>query len=848
MKSVKEIIARILNPRAKYGHMPSFADSVEEQEGPGGQRSSVFNLRDILTNGPLVVGIVIVSALFLMVLFGPAFAPRNPYISGQHILPHLDIETGEYIRPPLLPSEEFPLGTNQWGTDILSMLLHGARTTLILSSFVALMRIVLGLTLGAAAGWNEGKLIDRLLMGLMGLITSLPMLISAMILIFVLDIRGGLGVFILALSVIGWSEIAQYVRSEFLILRKAAYIEGARASGLSGLQIAVRHIIPNIVPQLLVISFLEMGAVLMLLGELGFVGVYIGGGSRLDLSEPLGAQNIVTLIEIPEWGAMIADGYRWIYSNPHVVGPPVIAFFISVLGFNALGEGFRRLIEKHSLNTAFLLKKRMLAIIGGVTMAAIFIINNTGAGPWYARVAGEFDGAQAYAHIEALSAMEGRGIGQPGGEQAAAYIAEQFEAYGLEGGWRRNSYIHLLDTTIVRPIEQPRLAILDEEGNILQAFDHQIDFGYMITGHAGSGTASAPLTFVGFEPGRDIAWDEFVGLDLRGQIVLLFEENAPANFVTEALIRGALGVIWVVGDGRDDVRSQIQFSNPDLDYLRSPTLPVFRIRPAAAEAILEQAGTNSSELFNLISANVQFGSGWLTQDLDAQLSMSLQLGEPAEYQVPSVMGYLPGSDFDLASQLVILFVTYDSLGMDVDGTVFPGANHNAAGMGVLLEIARLWQNQGLSPRRTVLFMAWGGASLDESGARALVENSLNFRHLRTESLLGNTSPAILVQLDYIGAGGDTLLIHPNSSEMLFSLFMETNEETAGMLISAKEDTAEFTQDILTTRIRSWISVRWQGDVVLPTDDSIGLIDRDKLQQFGEFLALVLTKLVRETNL
>ena len=69
-----------------------------------------------------------------------------------------------------------------------------------------------------------------------------------------------------------------------------------------------------------------------------------------------------------------------------------------------------------------------------------------------------------------------------------------------------------------------------------------------------------------------------------------------------------------------------------------------------------------------------------------------------------------------------------------------------------------------------------------------------------------------------------------------------------MLISAKEDTAEFTQDILTTRIRSWISVRWQGDVVLPTDDSIGLIDRDKLQQFGEFLALVLTKLVRETNL
>jgi ABC-type dipeptide/oligopeptide/nickel transport system permease subunit len=242
-----------------------------------------------------------------------------------------------------------------------------------------------------------------MVMGAVGVITSLPVLISSILLIYALDIRKGLPVFIVALSVIGWTEIAQYIRSEFLVLRKRPFIEGAHAVGLGGLGIAVRHVLPNILPQLLVIACLEMGAVMMLLGGLGFVGVFIGGGSRISIETDPFTFEFRTLVEIPEWGAMLADGFRWLRSRPFVVVPPAVAFFVSVVGFNALGEGLRQLIEKGGVSTAFLLRKRMLLVVAGLVWATVFIIRNTGPAPWFARVAQAFNGDLAYEHVKVLA-------------------------------------------------------------------------------------------------------------------------------------------------------------------------------------------------------------------------------------------------------------------------------------------------------------------------------------------------------------------------------------------------------------------------------------------------------------
>ena len=106
MSNLKDILSRILNPRSRLDNVPSFADSVAdayaEGETPGGAISGV-RPGDVLRNTPLMMGIIIVLGLLALVLYGPVWAPQNPYIAGQHILPHMDWETNECIRPRLDP-------------------------------------------------------------------------------------------------------------------------------------------------------------------------------------------------------------------------------------------------------------------------------------------------------------------------------------------------------------------------------------------------------------------------------------------------------------------------------------------------------------------------------------------------------------------------------------------------------------------------------------------------------------------------------------------------------------------------------------------------------------------------
>lgn len=854
---LKNLLGRLLDPRSRldklYRQAPEEGTALSGTAPPGSRGR--LRRHDLFSNLPLLVGITIVLGLFLLALFGPLWAPKNPYIAGQHIVPHYDFERQQYVRPPLPPSAEFPLGTDRWGNDLLSLMMHGARNTLVACAFITMVRMLLGLVLGAMAGWNEGRGPDHLIMGTVVVITSVPMLISSMILIYALDIRKGLPVFIVALAIIGWAEIAQYVRSEFLVLRRQPYIEGARATGLNGLGIAVRHVLPNVLPYLLVVTFLEMGAVMMLLGELSFVGVFIGGGSRItvladpsefDLMAPMGVP------DVPEWGAILAEGFRLLRWRPFVVLPPAVAFFIAVLGFNALGEGLRRLVEQAGLSTGFLLRRRMLLVFAGLTLATVFVMNNTGPAPWFSKVAEGFDGKLAHRHLEALASMGGRGAGQEGGVQAADYIAQQFKAYGLEPGWKRESYYYAWTTDLVQPLTQPGLALVGAENQPVQEFRHQLDFGFVIEGHGGSGDVEAPVVFVGFElEPSQYTWESFRGLDLRGRIVLLLEGNAPHDFATEALLHGAEGVLWISGTGRDDVRSQIQLADPAKGYLTKPNIPIFRVRPSVAGAILERDGILMSDLLlrDALDQRVgvtQIGDGWFARELSAVVRMRVDLSEPNGVEIPCVLGYKYGSDFDLSGQLIVLFAAYDGLGTDPDGTVFPAANHNASGVGLLLETARVWQEQDLNARRSVLFVAWGGGHLNDSGARAFFNDKRNFPRLSTSSLYAGFAPAAIIQPDYVGAGGDRLFIHPDSDDRLARLLRESAKEV-GLDTTSEQETMLPYDDLVSNRRTRWLHFMWTDADFPPNQDSLEAVEVVKLQTVGEAFSLALTRIVRESS-
>ncbi len=592
---------------------------TKSQEG----RLSLWALgRRAFSNFPLLFGSLIIGAIFFLVVFGPGVATMDPYLGGRA---GVSYHEGKLLVPPYPPSPGYPLGTDPFGQDLLSLILMGARNTLVLATFVAMARLIVGLFLGSLAGWYEGTLFDRSVMGLIEGSASFPALLSGMILIFALGIRRGMIVFIAALCLVGWGEIAQQVRGQFALLKRKPFIEGARAVGLSDLEIMVRHVLPNILPSLIVITPLEMGAVLMLIGELGFLEVYIGGG--IDRAGDLCLTPSCVIPNIAEWGSMLGAYRRYLYSHPVMMLAPATAFFVAVLGFNLLGEGLRRVVERREMKTAFLLSPRMILVIALVTLGTIYTMKRVGPAPSYAKLATRFDVQGALKHIEVLTSgeMGGREAGTPGGEAAARYIASQFKEYGYQRGWRyygevaspEEIYMQPFTSHLVRPLSPPELSLLNGDGQVVKSYRRRIDFGEQIYGHGGSGEAQGSVALLLFDPGREEN-PSFAGLELRGKIVLYLQDNAPPGFDREALERGAKGLL-VISEGVWP-QNQLAFWRPEFQFLE-PDDHLAVITPEVADTLLAPDGLRVASLQMQLDDKSSWWMSHSTRDLSTRVNV-----------------------------------------------------------------------------------------------------------------------------------------------------------------------------------------------------------------------------------
>ena len=787
-------------------------------------RSGRVRPRDLLLNGPLVAGLVIVAALLVLVLFGPLLAPENPYLAGQR---SVRIEEGRVVAPPFPPGPDSPLGTDQWGRDILSLLLYGTRNTLVACLFITTARVLLGWVLGAVAGWNEGRPVDGLIVGAIQLTTSLPMLLTGVILILALDIRRGIVVFMAALCLVGWAEIAQYVRAEFMVMRRRPFIEGARVIGLSGLGIAIRHVLPNVLPALCVLALLEMSAVLMILGELGFVGIFIGGGIS---AEDAGFRQ-AAIPDIPEWGAMMADSRLWARSQPWMVFYPALAFFVAVLGFNLLGEGLRRLIQRGGVNTGFVFSRRMVLVLGAIVLATAYIVTHVGPAPSYAHLAQRFDAGQALEHLRALAGeeMAGRGLGTAGADRAAEYIAGRFQEYGLQPYSQWGGYFQEVTVRVVRPVEQPELTRLAGDGSVEEEFRHRVDFGADIRGHGGSGSAEAALSFVDFASTR-VAPRDYRGLNLEGRVAMYAPAHAPPDFDLEALVRGAVGLLLI----DDDARPRLELADEGQDYLRPPTVPTFRITPAVADRLLAPAGLS---LERLAASREQAPAErpWRETRLPVRVRLNVQLSPVQEIVARNVIGILPGNDVLLDEELVIVSTHYDGEGQDPDGTIFPGATNNASGVAVMLDVLRLWRERGFVPRRTILFAAWAGGTLEHGGAH----------HYAESSRVSPLRPVAALHLVGLGRGGDVLALGGDRGA-LGELVQRCAAEMGTEVAPAQRAYVAY-QDVFGRRCPA-VTLSWQGSerIPLPADDLAG-IDGDRLGRAGQIVNLALITLSRQAQ-
>ena len=307
--------------------------AVSEQSRLRKAQTTPRRLRLRSLNWPLFLGIILVALIAYIAVEGPALAPHDP-LEQNAIFNHDD----EWFPAPLRALEVpgYPLGTDQFGRDLLSQLLWALRPTMIMVSVVAVARLLGGMTLGLAAGWLEGRS-ARILDSLITSALSIPILLIALGVIALVGGDAGLPVFVFGLALTGWADTARLVREQTRQIKHQLYVEAAHSIGSSQIQILGRHVLRQVMPMAWMLFAFEISATLLVTAGLGFLGYYIGGDTFILTSDT----SVSRVSGLPEIGQMLATSWISLTEPWGLIASGGVVLAI-VLGFNMLGEGLKR--------------------------------------------------------------------------------------------------------------------------------------------------------------------------------------------------------------------------------------------------------------------------------------------------------------------------------------------------------------------------------------------------------------------------------------------------------------------------------------------------------------------------
>ncbi len=261
-------------------------------------------LRRFARNRGALLGALLIAGVALLAVLAPLLYPIDP-------LRMVGV-------PELWPGEDaaFPLGTDSVGRDMLSMIVHGARATLLIGIFASIVATLIGVTVGAVAGYFGGW-VDEVAMRLAELFQTIPNLIFVLTIVVILG--STLTNIVIAIGVVSWTSIARMTRAEFLALRDREFVQACRAMGMGDLRIIVSEILPNALPPVIVLSSLIVAGAILFESAVSFLG--------------LGDPNVAS------WGRLVGDGRQLIRSAWYVCAIPGVAIMITVLSLNLIGDG-----------------------------------------------------------------------------------------------------------------------------------------------------------------------------------------------------------------------------------------------------------------------------------------------------------------------------------------------------------------------------------------------------------------------------------------------------------------------------------------------------------------------------
>ncbi|MBC7235369.1 MAG: ABC transporter permease subunit [Chloroflexi bacterium] len=787
-----------------------------------------------LGNPALLLGLLIGGMLAFLFVAGPSLARHNPYTIVTRV-----IVNGHEVLPPAPPSPIYPWGTDTHGRDILSLILAGTRRTLSIALLAVIVRLALGGVLGFLAGWFAGSRLDRAIMNLSETLAAFPTLLLAMLVVYAMGIQRGLSAFVVALAIVGWGEVMQTVRGHVMEIKPRAYIEGALAAGLTQGQILTAHVLPNVWPSMISLSFLEMGGVLMILGELGFLGVFIGGGLAAS------GDGLPTVIyyDIPEWSVMLAHSWRSFRSYPWITFFPAGAFFVAILGFTLLGEGIRWLSEHVTLSLHSLFNRYTLAFSALALLTITWALQSADLYASFAPLARGFQAARAMADIEHLAgeAYHGRLSGTAEADAVADWLAAEFEALGLQpAGETTESYFHTLVGYYRDLVGPPRLTLYGPQGEMILA-EYGRDFvrrpGRYDIGGSGAGEVVLIVEGLRYFSSREMVASEF-GLSLEesqrtDRIVLYIAQDD----IGRAYHLGRSGTMSLHIGPLAGYRYELLAQSPQRIGESDPAVLVSR---ELVERLLEGSGHTLDELLARLPLKEGERSLYLPTGWRAELEVPTELREGVP--VRNVLGRWPGSDVVLDDQAIVVAAYYDGLGRAPDGTLYPGANDNASGVATMLEMVRTLKEGGFQPKRTLLFVAWvGGERHRAVDYERLVSARPGFAR--------NQQIVAAFELEGVGAGiGATPVAQHLSSERLTRVLLKAAAKMK-VRLSTKDKGLHADEALWPAPHSSFPSavLSWAGSDELAhrPEDTPANIDPDKLGQVGRTTSLALMVLAND---
>ena len=257
-------------------------------------------------------GFVVLALALTTAAFAPALAPRDPaeQVIAHRFLPPAYADGGTVA---------LPLGGDNLGRDILSRVIHGTRTSVVVALVVITVIVVVGTAVGLVSGYYGG-VVDTVLMRVVDFQLSFPFILLALLLLAILG--KGFWTLVLALSVAFWVNIARLVRGEALRLRELEFVQASRSIGVGDAPIILQHLLPNALPSLIVLATLDVAVIVIAEAAMSFLG--------LGIQPPT-----------PSWGMMISDGRNYLYESYWMTLAPGLAIMVTAVGVNLLGDFLR---------------------------------------------------------------------------------------------------------------------------------------------------------------------------------------------------------------------------------------------------------------------------------------------------------------------------------------------------------------------------------------------------------------------------------------------------------------------------------------------------------------------------